>query len=142
MAFDIEELKFCGMIATVAEEEMSASINDDEDRKFRLSFYLLYLADGKPKNKRDWIREELQKHFLFAKNLPIWIERTTVPRWPFFQGKPMVFIEQFTVPTNEITKTVLAPSAVLYVFGSKKPVDDVPGGWEMVYRVVKQAQNL
>lgn len=142
MAFDVEELRFCGMIASVAEDELSASINDDEDRSFRLTIYQQYKAAGAPKNKREWIRQELKKHFLFVTKPPEWIEHATVPRWPFFQGKPMVFIEQLAVPENEVTKTAASPNVVLYVFGSRKPVSDVPGGWESVYRVVEQVQGL
>ncbi|MCE9532216.1 MAG: hypothetical protein K8T89_14020 [Planctomycetes bacterium] len=142
MAFDVEELKFCGMIASVAEKEVSASINDDEDRTFRLSIYQQYLAAGNPKNKREWIKQEFKKHFLFVTRPPVWIERTTVPRWPFFQGKPMVFIEQLTVPENDVSRLTVSPDVVLYVFGSRKPVSDVPGGWESVYRVIEQVRDL
>ena len=142
MAYDIEELRFGGMIVSVAENEMSESVNDDKDREFVTGPYQQYLEAGKPKNPCNWIRQELKKHFLYVTKPPAWIERTTTPPWPFFQGKPMVFIEQFTVPENDVSRTVAFPGTVVYVFVARKPVDDVPGGWMMEFRAVEQVPDL
>jgi len=79
MALDLEQLKFCGMIGTVAEKEMSASLTDDTDGKFGLSLYAQYIAAGKPKNKREWIRQELKKHFRFVTKPPFGLNG---PRFP------------------------------------------------------------
>jgi hypothetical protein len=54
----------------------------------------------------------------------------------------MVFIDQLTVPENQVTKTAVSPNVVLYVFGARKLVADVPGGWESLYRVVEQVRDL
>jgi hypothetical protein len=102
VAYDLEELKFGGMVASAVEDELSASIYDDEDRAFVREIYERYKAVGAPKNKREWIKQEIKKHFLCASKRPEWIERTTVPRWPFFQGQPMVFIDQVNVPENDV----------------------------------------
>jgi hypothetical protein len=142
MGLDIEELQFIGMVSSVAEREMSGSTTDDEGQKFSRALYQLYYEAGKPKNKRDWIKHELKKHFLFVSKPPEWIEHNTVPTWPFFQGRPMVFIEQLSVPDNEISRVAASPDVVLYVFGSRNPVPDVPNGWESVYRVVEQVRDL
>src|SRR5262245_57580885 len=112
VAYDLEELKFGGMIVNIAEGELSASIDDDEAGEFAHMLYEQYKAAGAPKNKREWIRHELKKHFLFVTKPPVWIERTTGVEWPFFQGKPMVFIEQLSVPENEVTKTAASPDVV------------------------------
>lgn len=142
MGFDIEELKFYGLIGTIAEEEFSASITDDIDQHFVKMLYQQHNDVGKPKNKREWIRKELKKHFVCLTTLPAWIERLTIPSWPFFEGRPMVFIGQLNVPHNEVSEVTFSPGAVLYIFGSKKPVSDVPGGWEMEYRVIEQVPDL
>jgi hypothetical protein len=142
MGLDVEELRFCGIVASVAEDEMSASINDDEDRAFRSALYQDYVKAGKPKDKKDWITQELKKHFLCVTSPPEWIERTTIPTWPFYNGRPMVFISQISVPGNDVTKAAVSPDVVLYVFGSRNPVPDVPNGWESVYRVVEQVRDL
>src|SRR5262249_28849704 len=65
-----------------------------------------YQAQGKPKNPRPWLREELKKHFVYVTKPPAWIERSTIPKWPFFAGKPMVFIEQISVPAPCFTYLV------------------------------------
>jgi hypothetical protein len=142
MAFDIEELKFCGMIGTVAEEEFAASLTDDREQTFAKALYEKYIAAGKPKNKKDWIKQELKTNFIYVRNPPAWIEQTTTPTWPFFEGKPMVFIDQLIVPDNEVSKATIAPGVVLYIFASKKPVTNVSGGWDMVYRIIEQVQDL
>jgi hypothetical protein len=142
MARDVETLKFYGMIATTLESEFGASIYDDADDAFQTRLHQEYLARGKPKNPRAWIKNELKKHFLCVGKRPVWIERMTQSRWPFFAGKPMVFIDQIAVPESESADSKVAAGAVLYVFGARKPVDDVPGGWQMVYSVVEQVPDL
>src|SRR5262245_47789805 len=142
MALDIETLKFYGMIATTLESEFGASIYDDADDAFQTRLHQEYLAQGKPKNPRSWIKNELNKHFLCVGKPPVWIERMTKSRWPFFSGKPMVFIDQIAVPENESAESKVSAGSVLYVFGARKPVDDVPGGWQMVYSVVEQVPGL
>jgi hypothetical protein len=142
MALDLEELKFCGLLAEVAQEELSASMTEDPDLVFRKELYKQYVDAGKPKNKKEWVRQELRKHFVSVKESPKWIERTTIPTWPFSQGKPMVFIQQITVPESQDTKTKIRTGCVLYVFGSKKSIPDVPGGWDMEYRVIEQVHGL
>src|SRR5262245_40653041 len=129
MALNLDELKFGGLIVTIAEDEMSASITDDPEGEFVKLLYNEYVKDGKPKNKQDWIRGTLKGYFRFVSKPPVWIEKTTVPKWPFFQGKPMVFIEQFSVPETDVSKTTLHPGAVIYVFGARKLIESVPGGW-------------
>jgi hypothetical protein len=142
---DIEELQFLGMVSNVAEKELSASTTDDENQLFAKALYQQFSAAGKPKNKRAWVRQELKKQFLFVTKPPVWIERTTIPTWPFFQGKPMVFIDQLAVPENEISKAAVSPDVVLYVFGTRKATPEltgVPGAWMSVYRVVEQVRDL
>ncbi len=142
MAFDVEELKFHGMIHRISEEDFSASVTDDTDQEFVKMLYQQYIAAGKPKNKREWIRQELKQYFLSVTSPPVWIERATTPVWPFCEGRPMVFIDQLTVPQNEVSESVVYPGTVLYIFGGKKPVKDVAGGWEMIFRVVEQVPDL
>lgn len=128
MALDIETLKFYGMIATTVERELGASVYDDANSDFQTRLYEEYLAQGKPRNPRAWIKNEIKKHFVCVGQPPVWIERMTTPRWPFFAGKPMVFIDQIAVPETEVTEAKMSPGAVLFLFGARKPVDDVPGG--------------
>ena len=142
MALDREQLKFGGTVMSIAEDELSASVTDDENGEFIARLYREYQAQGKPKNPREWLRKELKKHFIFVTKPPVWIEQMTIPTWPFFAGKPMVFIEQFSVPENEVSIANGSAGSMLYVFCARKPIPGVPNGWETIYRVVEQVFDL
>ena len=66
MALDFERLKFGGMIVSIAEGELSASVTDDANGEFADSLYRAYEAQGKPKNPRAWLRTQFKKYFLFV----------------------------------------------------------------------------
>ena len=142
MPFDVDELKFCGTVERVAEEEFYASTTDDADMNFAKHLYHQYCGSGKPQECEEWIRQELKKYFLYVTRPPEWIEQSTVPTWPYYDGRPMLFIDQVTVPENDVSSSSASPGAVLYIFGSKKPVPGVEGGWEMAYRVIEQLPGL
>lgn len=140
MGYDVEELKFIGMIHTVAEDDFDASVTEDEGEAFVKNLYREYLAVGKPANPRQWIRQRLQASFLFVAQKPTWVGSGRP--WPFFEGRPMVFIGQQEVPETAVSKAHASPGTTLYLFGAKKTLPDIPHGWEMVYRVVEQEPGL
>ena len=94
MTMDMEQLKFCGKVLTVAEER-NGSIPGDVGLDERL--YREYHEAGKPRNVKAWLRERLEPLFLYVDKPPEWVGPT--PMWPWKDGKPMVFIRQFDVPT-------------------------------------------
>jgi hypothetical protein len=140
MGYDIEELRFIGMIHSVSEDEFAASVNEDEGQVFVKAIYTEFVKEGKPKNSRKWVRENLKKCFLYVSKPPSWVGSS--PNWPFFEGKPMVFIEQLAVPETQVSMNHASPGSVLYVFGAKKLLPEIPNGWEMVYKVVQQHSGL
>ena len=142
MSLEIEEMKFRGLIALTVEKETGASIYEDTEKLFLNALCEAYRAAGSPKNKNAWVRQQIKNRFVSLTTPPVWIEKMTTPRWPFVEGEPMVFIEQITVSENDVSKASLSPGAVLYIFGGRKPVKDVPGAWEMVYRVIAQVPGL
>jgi hypothetical protein len=87
MALDLDQLKFGGLIVKIVEDEMSASITDDPEGEFVKFLYNGYVKAGKPKNKQDWIRTTLKGYFRSVIKPPVWIEKITVPKWPFFSGQ-------------------------------------------------------
>lgn len=137
MGYDVEQLKFTGIIHTIAEKELDASVSEDAGDLFVKSLYQEYVAEGKPRNQREWIRGRLKKAFVCVTTRPVWVG--SLPVWPFFDGKPMTFIAQCEVAENEVSETQVSPGAVLYVFGARK---QIPEGWEMVYQVVEQHHGL
>jgi hypothetical protein len=133
------EIKFRGKVMRIVEEDYGASLADDEEGAFVQSLYKQYLDSGSPKNQEAWLREQLSASFLFAVSPPKWIERTTTPRWPFLNGKPMVFITQVTTPQSQVSDRCLSTNTMLYIFGARI-VDDE--GWKMEYRIIEQEPGL
>jgi len=138
MSEALERAQFGGTVQVVAEDELNASTSMDEDNRFVQKLYEEYLAAGKPKNKKAWIRQQLENHFTCIGKRPEWVE-SLVPRWPFHDGKPMTFIGQIDVP-NDAPKEKVYPGTVVYVFGVRKQGAD--GKSTMVYDVIHQHRSL
>jgi hypothetical protein len=142
MKLDADAIKFGGLIHGFVDKQFKASLMEDENGSFCDMIYRKYQAAGSPKNKKQWLADELKQYFKCATHPPRWIGKLDVPSWPFVNGTPMVFIEQVEVPDNEVAKYVSYPRAMLYIFAGRKPVDDVPNGWMSVYRVIEQFPDL
>jgi len=91
-----------------------------------------YQSSGSP-NLDDWLRGRLAALFRWVLHPPKWINE---PEWPFDGDIPFVFIEQFELPSNEVTENLLTTDEVLYLFGRRVPSDN--GGYSMDYRVISQ----
>lgn len=140
MPSDLSKHKFKSLASALAEEELSASFDDDRDDSLQEYLYAEYLAAGSPPDAKRWLRAELATLFKSMGPRPHWIRR--FQSWPFLRGRPMTFIGQLTVPLNEVSETSLSPCCVLYLFGSRVPYPDIPDSWEMQYRVVEQHESL
>jgi hypothetical protein len=68
---------------------------------------------------------------------PHWVEDE--PAWPFFNGEPMVFISQCTLPRNPITESQLTWETEVYVFGARIPLTK---GYKIEYRIVEQFPGI
>jgi hypothetical protein len=139
MARDMAEIKFRGKMMRLLEGEYGASLAGDEDGAFVRSMYARYLESGSPKEVEPWIRERLAESFLFAVSPPQWIETSSKPRWPFLNGKPMVFIGQIAIPPSQVSEQHLSSNTMLYLFGARI---EVPAGWKMQYTVLEQEPDL
>jgi hypothetical protein len=131
----LESAKFMGLVAITVEKELGASIYDDEAKGFAQEILDDFIAAGMPRNKKQWLKQEISNRFLSATNPPKWVEPQFVPRWPFHDKKPMVFIGTIRVPENHVSKTMLSTGTSLFIFGGRKPTQH---GFEMVYKVVSQ----
>jgi hypothetical protein len=140
MAYDFEELQFGGKVYHVAEKEFAASFTEDTNRALITSIRKEYEDQGKPKNKIAWIRKRLESLFLCVAERPVWVEKRTIPRWPFLNGRPMVFVCQYSLPDSSIVREKFFPGLVLYVFADRHPVEG--GRHELRYRVVEQDPAL
>jgi hypothetical protein len=139
MSYDTAKLKFGGRAISIAEKELSASFVDDDDNQLIDTLYREYQDDGMPRKLNEWLRTRLSDLFACVDDRPKWIERLSLPRWPFKNGLPMVFIRQFEVPRTDVSESRVVPLAMLYVFGTRVNVET---GWETEYCVVEQLSNL
>ncbi len=139
MSYDLEKLKFGGDATTIAEEELAASFNEDDHNQLIELLYEEYQQAGSPKKRKEWLRNRLAELFACVEQRPNWIERSSVPTWPFRDGLPMVFIRQFEVPRTEVSESRVVPLAMLYVFGTRVEQGE---GWVAEYRVVEQLSDL
>jgi hypothetical protein len=139
MAYDLEWLKLGGKIMQIAEKEFSASFSDDTDSALVSRLCQEYVDEGKPKGKEAWIRKRLEKLFLYVSKPPKWVEKGVVPRWPFLNGKPMVFICQYALVDSPLVKERLASGLVFYLFADRQPAGE--RSFEISYRVVEQIHD-
>ena len=139
MALDLEQLKFGAEATTIAEEELGASFSEDENNQLIKSLYREYTASSDAGQRKDWLRNRLAELFACIDEQPKWIEKSSVPQWPFCNGVPMVFIQQIKVPRTPVSEVRVVPDAMLYVFGTRSEQVD---GWLAKYRVVEQQPDL
>jgi hypothetical protein len=140
MTKDLKWFKFGGACVAVAEGELQASLNDcsqNEHEHFIDSLFAEYVQAGEPKEVKAWLRNALNKRFLSVGARPEWVQGQ--PSWPWLKGKPMVFLEQFAVPSNDVTKAHVSENTVIYVFGARVTTSN---GWKMEYRIVEQHADL
>ncbi len=134
---DIEMLKFCGKIIGLGEDEFGASFSNKAGDILQENLYRDFIAAGCPKDVKKWLRSHLAILFQWVAERPKWIESTTA--WPYFDGKPMIFIRQFEVPNTPLSSAKLAPSVMIYIFGARRSMSE---GWDMQYTVVEQHRGF
>lgn len=133
MAHDPKKLLFFSKIYSIGEDEFAAGFPGTEGELLMEKMYGEFLDQGSPRDVKSWLRVRLAKDFLYLENLPKWIEDTCA--WPFFEGRPMVFIHQFSVSETPFSEKEIAPGVELYIFGIRKTVAN---GWQMHYLTVEQ----
>lgn len=139
MGYDKQEIKFGGLAYRIAETEFAGSFADDEDDALADALWREYREEGRPANPEAWLRSRLADLFTWVDDPPRWLEAN--PRWPFHNGRPMVFIKQYDIPGKPLVEARLAPDVVIYVFGARTPILEYEG-WETCYRVVENHKSL
>jgi hypothetical protein len=153
----MEELRFFGAIRQAFEELTGALLAESESsqsnglsginvaagspgpaKKWMSNVYQDYVAAGSPGPAKKWIRHALAKLVLSADGMPVWIE-SIKPRWPWYDGRPMIYLGQAKVPDTQVSKEHASPGVSLFVFGLRVAVE---GGWSMKYTVVEQHPDL
>lgn len=134
--FNKEEMRFKAKVMRLAQERANASCEGEEADPFLESIYREYLS-VEPADVDAWIGSKLRSSFLFVNDPPRWVEEE--PSWPFFEGRPMVFIEQYSLPKNEVSEEHLTWGEVLYLFGCRVPTER---GYRVEFRIVTQTPGI
>jgi hypothetical protein len=133
MALDQDRIRFGGK-AIDAAMKYGGSLSVDPASAFFESLYSEWKASGSSLQESEaWLRQRLSGVFKSLENPPVWIEDE--PSWPFLDGKPMVFLNQCSMPENALTARELSPGETVYLFGGRKTES---GKTRMVYTTVSQ----
>jgi len=133
---DKARILFHGRAISIAIEKFSASCDGREAEPFIDFLYEKYKAEGSQDVTR-WLSTELGKHFRYVTKPPRWVE--SEPSWPYANGRPMVFVCQYGMPDNAVTRESVTWGVELYLFGARTPCE---GGYRTEYRVVEQEEGI
>lgn len=133
---DKDKIRFLGKTITIA-HEFGGSTDGDGAQPFVDALYEEYTAAGKP-DVTDWLQSRLATAFEAIGEPPRWIEQE--PSWPYYGGRPMVFISQADLVENDVTARSLGYDQTVYLFGARSEVS--VGGFELVYQTVTQIAGL
>lgn len=136
MNLDRDAIRFKGKAMKVA-IDLNGSLSGEEAASFLDQLYLEFQADKSQRAPEAWLRTRLSTAFRSVAEPPAWVEDE--PSWQFYQGIPMVFLTQTTIPENDFSKDYLSPGETVYLFGIRQPV---AGGYKMIYRTVSQFGEL
>jgi len=132
MTKDTEFIRFKGKLI-VAAMKHNGSI-EREAADFVQQIYSEWRASGNELGECErWLENRLKNVFLSLGDQPKWVEEE--PNWPFYLGKPMIFISQVTMDMSNLSKEHLSPGETVYLFAAREPYMK---GFNMVYRTVSQ----
>lgn len=134
----IEQLRFYGSIRSAFEQLTGAILPSTEANSFLSKLHEDYLASGSPNPAKKWIEHALTTQALSVDRMPVWVE-SVKHKWPFYAGRPMIYLGLTTVPDTPISREYAAPSVTLLSFGARVQLD---GGWSMTYIVIEQHNDL
>jgi hypothetical protein len=138
-SFDKDAIVFMSKVIKLALEEFHC---DATCQEWQDLLYQDYIRAGSPTDRLTWIRDRLAREVLCVDVPPDW--GTDEPEWRFHQGRPMVFIRQFALPDNRVTRSAVTRATMLYVFGIRVPSPTAthPEAYRMVYEVVERPTGL
>jgi hypothetical protein len=138
-ALEVAFIRFSAAVMGVA-EEYNASCEGEESIPFRRQLFDEYNTAVEPKPEAHaWLRPKLAGAFQYLLRPPVWIEEEA--SWPFLDGRPMTFISQSEIVSNDVAERSLNPGDVLYVFGGRRWLEREKA-WTIEYRVVVQNRHF
>jgi hypothetical protein len=129
MALDPQRIRFLGK-AIGAAHRLGGSVEGDAAEAYVSALYQEWLGTGLALDQApSWLAARMVNDFGHTSEPPTWVEEE--PSWPFFEGKPMVFVSQASAGA-------LAPGTVAYLFGARTPYKS---GFKVIYHVVTQIEE-
>jgi hypothetical protein len=127
---------FYADVMEVSLSRFQVSIGGEEVYPWLERLFAEFRAAGARSSSR-WLQERLALEYKCVSALPNWLEQDSDP-WPFYDGRPMVFIGQLPLLENKTTRDHLTWDAMVYVFGARKVTEH---GYEIVYKEVLQSMS-
>lgn len=126
-------------IAISIAEKYHASIDDEQAEEYAKNLFDDFLGSGK-KNAEQWLESQLKDAYQFMAAPPEWVGK---PRWAYFKGRPMIFLNQFKVASTDKKFIRKFPVGdMVYVFGSKNPPNPkADESWGVTYRLTVQTEE-
>lgn len=137
--YDKGRLLFGADALDVADRHYAASFGGAEGTAFVDELYREYQSQGgtgASKDARTWLKARLESSFACVTARPKWLDE---PEWPYFKGRPMVFVGQLTIPESSVTREVAAPGDEVYIFTARDH-EEGARNWEIVYTTVSQSR--
>lgn len=109
---DLEVFKVVIKVCAKLQADASDSI---EAREFYGNLLKEYGGEYDVKQLQTWLEEHLPRYYIALKKRPHWIQS---PDWPFYEGKPMIFVGQIDlkVTSDHITEKYFHDNTSFYVF--------------------------
>lgn len=133
-----ERIVFGAEMIQVVTSRFKASCSGEDAEPFVNKIYEEYRQAGRPKNIKKWLQERLSDAYQYVHAAPRWVEDE--PGWLYLDGEPMVFIEQFTLPKNQVTETKLTWDVTIYLFGARIHVD--AKSYKVEHKVLMQDETF
>jgi len=137
---DRERILFGADAFDVAARNYAGSFGGEAGTAFVDALYLEYQAPldspGKRLRPKVWLKKRLANAFPWVSRPPRWLDE---PEWPYFLGKPMVFVGQLTVPATQIARELAAAGDEVYVFTARE-YEGITRNWGIVYTTVSQSR--
>lgn len=127
-------LLFGAVMIEVVEHTYNASCSLQETDPYVEAMYQEFCGIENV-SAEEWLVGRLKGEFKCVEAPPVW---ATQPEWPYCDGRPMVFVTQYSLPETGVTKSSLTWDSNLYLFGARVVCEEYDG-YRMDYRVISQA---
>ena len=134
---DKDTREFRRKMFDVVEKVYNANCDTEEAEEFVIYVFEHYKLSGLPKKINEWLKDFLKDWYQYVDKPPVWVEEE--PNWPYSNGKPMIFIKQFTIPKTPITEEKLTWDNTIYVFGERIPYKS---SYKVEYKIIEQIGGI